>query len=526
MLDEPQTVGVEFNNAGGPDPPDLVEVSVRVRKTGDGAGRVTATGLDCGGTCSAKFKYGKLERFAVVADPGSIFGGWGGICASDKELRCTLPIGPVTLIRPRFVKEAPPSAPGALSRSSATETSITFSWGASNDDTGVKQYEVFVGTESAPRLSTTTTTATLVGLVCGTAYAIAVQAVDGAGNRSTRTSGELSTEACPLRVQFLGAKIVRAKTIRRLVVRLKSSVATRGSGTLFVGGKRIVRTGVVLRAGTNTLPTRCPGLRSAQRAPRAQTGGPEGRREDAQLQADGADVTAPPEGAAEEAPSEKSGGTPKAAPETAVGVAEDAASEVAEEAARGPADETPRRWRLSFGIVGQAAVVVGLIGGVVGLVFTFVPGLRPGSDGAPAADLELADVNGRATLREYLNSEGIPPGTLSPAALKLLGVLATIRYTSSGLGGKELPLVVSLTSRETGHAVCQHTYRVNAGSGTPLTFRSWSPFPATPQTGSDSYNLHVTLFPPDGQPPSLDADDENEIPGAAVAGPPLPLDLC
>jgi len=198
----------------------------------------------------------------------------------------------------------------------------------------------------------------------------------------------------------------------------------------------------------------------------------------------------------------------------------------AEEAAPRPADETPRRRWLSFGLVAQAAVVVGLIGGVVGLVFTFVPGLKPGSGGKPTADLELADVNGRATLREYLNSEGIPAGTLSPGALKRLGVLAVIHYTSSGLGGKELPLVVSLTSRATGRVVCRHTYRVDAGSGAPLTFRSWSPFPVTPQTASDSYNLHVTLFPPDGRPPSLDAGDANEIPGVSVAGPPLSLDLC
>jgi hypothetical protein len=117
---------------------------------------------------------------------------------------------------------------------------------------------VLVGSESAPRLSTSTTSATVAGLVCGTAYAIAVQAVDGAGNRSTRTSGKLSTAACPLRVQFLGAKIVRVKTVRRLVVRLKSSVATKGSGTLFVAGKRVVRIGVVLRAGPNALSYRMP----------------------------------------------------------------------------------------------------------------------------------------------------------------------------------------------------------------------------------------------------------------------------
>jgi len=258
MLDQPQRVGVQFNNSGGPGPPDLVDVSVRVRKAGDGTGRVTATGLNCGSTCLAKFEYGKLEPFTVVADPGSIFGGWGGICAADRELRCTLPIGPITLIRPRFFKEAAPSAPGALSRSSATETSISFSWGPSSDDTGVARYEVFVGTESAPRLSPTTTTATVVGLACGRAYDLAVQAVDGAGNRSTRTSGQLSTAPCPLLVRLLGAKVVRAKAVRRLVVRLRSSVPTQGSGTLFVNGKRIVRTRVVLRAGANALSYRMP----------------------------------------------------------------------------------------------------------------------------------------------------------------------------------------------------------------------------------------------------------------------------
>ena len=257
MLDDPQTVGVKFNNAGGPDPPDLVDVSIRVKKTGDGTGRVTATGLDCGGTCSAKFKYGKLESFTVVPDQGSLFGGWGGICAADKDLRCTLPVGPITFLRPKFVKDAPPSAPGALSTSS-TETSIRLSWGASSDDTGVKQYDVFVGTESTPRLSTSSTTATIADLVCGTTYVLAVQAVDQAGNRSAKTSGQFSTAACPLRVQLLGAKILRVKAVSRLVVRLKSSVKTKGSCTLFVNGKRILRSGVVLRAGTNALSYRIP----------------------------------------------------------------------------------------------------------------------------------------------------------------------------------------------------------------------------------------------------------------------------
>jgi hypothetical protein len=69
---------------------------------------------------------------------------------------------------------------------------------------------------------------------------------------------------------------------------------------------------------------------------------------------------------------------------------------------------------------------------------------------------------------------------------------------------------------------------VKAGSGPPLTFRTWSPFPAHPRAGSDVYNLHLTFFPPSGKPPSLDAADHDGIPApAAVPGSAaLPLDLC
>ena len=90
----------------------------------------------------------------------------------------------------------------------------------------------------------------------------------------------------------------------------------------------------------------------------------------------------------------------------------------------------------------------------------------------------------------------------------------------------EFPLVVSLTSRTTGDVVCKHTYHINAGDGTPLTFRSWSPFPPTSAAARDTYDLHVTLFPPDGKPPSLDADDENGIRGSQSERAPLPIDLC
>jgi hypothetical protein len=189
-----------------------------------------------------------------------------------------------------------------------------------------------------------------------------------------------------------------------------------------------------------------------------------------------------------------------------------------------------RRW-LTFKLVGQASAVVGLVAGVLGLLFLLVPGLKPGSGEQQSAKIELASVNDRATLREYLGAEGIKTGGLAPWALRRLGVLAALRYSSTGLAGKELPLVVSLTSRETGVTACRHTYRFRAGTGAPPAIRVWTPFPARARKPPETFNLHVTLFPPDGKQPALDAVDQNGIAGLDRPQPgptdaPLPVRLC
>lgn len=205
----------------------------------------------------------------------------------------------------------------------------------------------------------------------------------------------------------------------------------------------------------------------------------------------------------------------------------------APEKAAAPTGTAPtgvRRW-LTFKLVGQASAVVGLIAGALGLLFLLVPGLKPGSGEQATAKIEIASVNDRATLREYLGAEGIATGSLAPWALRRLGVLTTLHYSSTGLAGKELPLVVSLTSRETGITACRHTYRFKAGTGAPPTIRTWTAFPARVRTRPETFNLHATLFPPDGKPPALDAVDQNGIAGLdrPQPGPPgaeLPVALC
>ena len=108
-------------------------------------------------------------------------------------------------------------------------------------------------------------------------------------------------------------------------------------------------------------------------------------------------------------------------------------------------------------------------------------------------------------------------------------MLTTVRYTATGLDGKVVRLVVTLTERDTGIVACKHTYPLKAGGGAPPTFRAWTPFPARPGAAHSLFNLHATLFAPDGR--ELDAADRNGIPGLGRAQPgpsnsALPVSLC
>jgi hypothetical protein len=171
------------------------------------------------------------------------------VCAADSDTRCTLPIGPITLLRPRFTRSGPPSTPGAVSATSATRTAVTVAWGASTSDIGVKAYEVYVGDEASPRSTTSATTATIDGLTCGTAYAVSVAATDAAGNRSPKATAQVSTAACPLSVTLVRSSAGAGS----LVVRVKANMPARGSGLLLVKNRVVAQTTVVLRKGDNRL---------------------------------------------------------------------------------------------------------------------------------------------------------------------------------------------------------------------------------------------------------------------------------
>ena len=84
-----------------------------------------------------------------------------------------------------------PSTPGVITCSAITTTGMTATWSASTDNIAVTGYEVYVN--GVLHSTVTTTSITLTGLTCNTAYAIKVRAKDAVGNYSAYNTEETNT---------------------------------------------------------------------------------------------------------------------------------------------------------------------------------------------------------------------------------------------------------------------------------------------------------------------------------------------
>ncbi|MBA4493905.1 glycosyl hydrolase family 18 protein [Paenactinomyces guangxiensis] len=87
-----------------------------------------------------------------------------------------------------------PSAPGGLTVTGTTSSSISLSWNASTDNVGVSGYDVYRGTTLAT--SVTGTTAVVSRLASNTTYSFTVKAKDAAGNVSA-ASNQVSATTKP-----------------------------------------------------------------------------------------------------------------------------------------------------------------------------------------------------------------------------------------------------------------------------------------------------------------------------------------
>jgi hypothetical protein len=254
--DEPTWAGVRF---GDVDPPNLattISVDFKLRKSGNGSGRVTASKLDCGTVCTSSYGYGKPITLTAAPDDGSLFDGWNGVCGKT-QLTCRFAAGPITSIRVTFTRDStPPSAPGSPSVGSRTRTSLELSWGAATDNVRVTGYRVYV--DDAEAGETQGTTYTLQGLKCGRRYAVAVDAVDALGNRSQRAAATVETQPCALAARLAGVRVTRSGRARIVVATVRVNRATTARLRLLAGRRGIASARFAVRPGTNALRLRVP----------------------------------------------------------------------------------------------------------------------------------------------------------------------------------------------------------------------------------------------------------------------------
>ena len=90
--------------------------------------------------------------------------------------------------------QTPPAEPSGLAANSSNATSVSLRWNSSTDNVGVVSYDVFKN--GAKMASVTSTSSIQGGLVCATSYWFGVEALDAAGNRSSRARVNATTSAC------------------------------------------------------------------------------------------------------------------------------------------------------------------------------------------------------------------------------------------------------------------------------------------------------------------------------------------
>jgi chitodextrinase len=138
-----------------------------------------------------------------------------------------------------------PSVPTGLTSSSATQTSLSLSWTASTDNTGVTGYDVFRNGQSIA--TPTGTTYTVTSLTCGTLYSFAVRARDAAGNWSAQTAAiNATTTACTDTQAPAVPAGLSSSNVTSNAVTLSWLASTDNAGGSGIAGYDITRNGTII----------------------------------------------------------------------------------------------------------------------------------------------------------------------------------------------------------------------------------------------------------------------------------------
>ena len=165
---------------------------------------------------------------------------------------------------------------------------------------------------------------------------------------------------------------------------------------------------------------------------------------------------------------------------------------------------TSSRARLRRPTVFEAGAFVGLVGGIVGLVFVFAPGCepQPPSD-VSEATISISRVTPRVTFRRYLErqEQPIPAGT-THEYLARRGAMVDFDWKVIGLRGKHLPFGWELLDADTNERVAAEVTSWELTPSNNEDSGSWAVWMHGQKPGRSYYGT-VTIYKPEGPPYEL-----------------------
>jgi hypothetical protein len=164
--------------------------------------------------------------------------------------------------------------------------------------------------------------------------------------------------------------------------------------------------------------------------------------------------------------------------------------------------------------LGQASAVVGLIGGVVVLIFIFKPGWKPQApSNASKATITDKRVFQPVSFKRYLQRQQLPINpALTREYLNRPGVMVSFHYEIVGLRHKKLPLRWELSDVSTNDLVASKNSAYTLVPANDDDAGDWSVWVPAPSKGRDYY-VTVTIYQPQGPPYELKHFDSPTFPG-------------
>lgn len=173
---------------------------------------------------------------------------------------------------------------------------------------------------------------------------------------------------------------------------------------------------------------------------------------------------------------------------------------------------SPKNKRSVFALVGQAGVLVGLIGGIVTLVFVFRPGWKPKEVDVGTAKITDVRVLEPVTFKRYLQEQELSTGTLSREQLLKSGVMVSFHYELDGFRGRRVPLRWELNEAKT-NALVDQDQAVTITPSTNAEGRDWFVWVPQPRARR-RYYITVTLYQPGKQLVPLEHFDTASFTGS------------